>query len=131
MTDEQLAELSMYKPGEVARMLSISITRLERWAREDRVPHVRTGVLRGVEYTAEDVRRIGQMLPARMGGRRGGQATVSREDPTGAVEQSTSDAAGQQSGGEQGPPSAPAEPPLVDIAAWAQLRAHRPRPRST
>ena len=111
MTDEQLAELRMYKPAEVALMLKIPITRLETWVRDDRVPHLRAGVLRGVEFTAEDIRQIGRMLPDLMGGRRGG---------------------GQAStpGGRQ-----PAEaPPLSEltaetIAGWAQLRAHRSAPR--
>src|SRR5687768_1603428 len=79
MTDEQLAELRMYKPAEVARMLNIPITRLETWVREDRVPHLRAGVLRGVEFTAEDVRQIGRMLPDLMGGRRGGPRTGTPE----------------------------------------------------
>jgi hypothetical protein len=109
MTDEQLAELRMYKPAEVARMLNIPITRLETWVREDRVPHLRAGVLRGVEFTAEDVRQIGRMLPDLMGGRRGGRRTGTPE--------------GQQT-------AACLEPTAEMVAGWAQLRAHRPAPRS-
>ena len=63
MTDEQLAELRVYKPAEVARMLNIPITRLETSVRENRVPHLRAGVLRGVEFTAEDIREMGRMVP--------------------------------------------------------------------
>ena len=33
MTDEQIAELVVYKPAEVARMLNIPLTRLETWVR--------------------------------------------------------------------------------------------------
>jgi hypothetical protein len=112
-------------------MLNSPITRLETWVREDRVPHLRAGVTRGVEFTAEYIRQIGRDLPELMGGRRGRRASGSSGGRTGPAEQATSRAAGPQSGGRQWPPSVPAEPPVVDIAAWAQLRAHQPRPRST
>jgi hypothetical protein len=114
MTEEELAELRAYKPVEVAQMLNIPMTRLEGWVREDRVPHARAGVVRGVEFSAEDIRQIARMRPELMGGRRGGQATTSPQSRTASVEQ---------------PTSAAAQPPVIDIAAWSQLRAHRRRPR--
>ena len=109
MTDEQLAELRLYKPAEVARMLNIPITRLETWVRKDRVPHLRAGVQRAVEFTAEDIRQIGRMLPDLMGARRGGHRAVTPEE--------------QQT-------SACLEPTAEMVAGWAQLRAHQPAPRS-
>jgi hypothetical protein len=54
MTDEELAELRAYKPAEVAAMLNLPITRLHQWVRDDLVPHARAGVVRGVEFSAED-----------------------------------------------------------------------------
>jgi hypothetical protein len=116
MTEEELTEIRAYKPAEVAQMLDLPITRLKTWVREDLVPHVRAGALRGVEFSAEDIRQIARMRPELMGGRRGGPATTSPQSRTESVEQ---------------PTSAAAQPPVIDIAAWSQLRAHRPRPRST
>ena len=111
MTDERLAELRMYKPAEVALMLNIPITRLETWVRDDRVPHLRAGVLRGVEFTAEDIRQIGRMLPDLMGGRRGGgQAST----PGGTAAR-------------RGP--APFGADGRDDRRLGALRAHRPAPR--
>jgi hypothetical protein len=130
MTEEELAELRAYKPAEAAQMLNIPITRLETWVREDKVPHQRAGVSRGVEFSAEDIRWIGRKRPELMGGRRGGQATKDPEVLTDARKQPASGAAGQHSDGEPRSPSAPAGPPVVDIAGWAQLRAHCPRPRA-
>jgi hypothetical protein len=112
MTEEELAELRVYKPAEVARMLNIPDGRLERWFRENRVPHLRAGVLRGVEFTAEDIREIGRMLPELMGGRRGGRdAGTPDGHQGGAALESASEAS------------------TASIAEWAQLRAHRPRAR--
>lgn len=110
MTDEELAELRIYKPAEVARTLNIPITRVETWVREHRVRHLRAGEVRGVEFTAEHVRELAAKLPELVGGHRGGPATQVGRTAT----------------------SAPAsvQPPPEVIAAWAQLRAHRPRSRS-
>jgi hypothetical protein len=110
MTEEQLAEIRVYKPAEVAKMLNIPITRLEIWAREDRVPHLRAGVSRGVEYTAEDIRVIARMLPELMGGRRGGRIVAANELQEVAA-------------------AAAAMPSAETIAGWVQLKAHRPTSR--
>jgi hypothetical protein len=111
MTEEELAELRAYKPAEAARMLNIPLTRLETWVREDRVPHARAGVLRGVEFSAEDIRQIGRMRPELMGGRRGGHRTG-----TPGVRQTAA------------APTRP-EPSAETIAGWARLSAHQPAPR--
>jgi hypothetical protein len=111
MTEEELAELRVHKPAEVARMLNIPVTRLERWVRENRVRHLRAGVSRGVEFKAEHIRQISQMLPELQAGRRCGRPG------------STPD--GQRSAA----PSRPG-PSEEQVAGWAQLRAHRPTPRS-
>ena len=95
----------------MARILNIPITRLETWARKARVPHLRAGVSRGVEYTAEDIRHISQMLPELMGGRRG----VLR--------------AGASDGQQTAADAVRREPTAETIAGWAQLRAHRPAAR--
>lgn len=129
MTEEELTQLRAYKPAEVARMLNIPITRLETWVRENRVPHERAGVTRGVEFSAEDIRWIGMKRPELMGGRRGGQASSSSAGSTGPAEQPTSGAVGESGGGTEPTSTTPA--PSIDIAAWSQIRAHRPRPRST
>lgn len=112
MTDEQLAELRVYKPAEVAQMLNIPTTRREKWARDDLVPHLRAGVRRGVEYTAEDVRVIGRTLPELMGGRRGGRLAAATE--------------GHQL---EAAWAAGLAPPAETIAGWLQLKTHRPTPR--
>jgi hypothetical protein len=112
MTEEELAELRVYKPAEVARMLHIPITRLERWVRENRVPHLRAGVSRGVEFQTEHIRRISQMLPELQAGRRCGRP------------------AGTPDGQQTGPGPADAVPSVEQVAGWARLRAHRPTPRS-
>ena len=85
MTDEQLAELRLYNPTEVARMLRIPLTRLETWAREDQVPHLRAGFLRGVEFTVEDLRHIDRKLPEltqRCGGTETGAPSASALMPS-------------------------------------------------
>jgi hypothetical protein len=58
MNGEELAEIRAYEPAEVARKLNIPITRLETWVRQEQVPHARAGVLRGVEFSAEDIRQM-------------------------------------------------------------------------
>ena len=108
MTDEQLAEIRLYKPAEVARMLNMPITRVETWVREDRVRHLRAGEVRGVEFTAEHIRELAARLPELMGGHRGGRGTGTPEE--------------QQT-------AAGLEPTAEMVAGWAQLRAHRPAPR--
>jgi hypothetical protein len=129
MTEEDLAELRAYRPADVDRLLNIPITRVERWVREDRVPHRRAGVARGVGFTAEDVSWIGSRLPELIGGRRGPQPAEDLEGEP-AAGGGASGPVGLRSGRNVEPPAAAAVPPMVDIAAWAQLRAHQPRPRS-
>ena len=80
LTEEEPAELRAYKPAEVAQMLNVPITRLETWVREDRVPHARAGVVRGVEFSAEDIKQIARMRPELMGGRRGAARRARRTD---------------------------------------------------
>ena len=67
MTEDELAELRACKPADVAQTLDLPITRLETWVREDRVPHARAGAVRGVEFSAEDIRQIARMRPELMG----------------------------------------------------------------
>jgi hypothetical protein len=112
MTEEELAELRAYKPAEVAQMLNMPITRLETWVREDRVPRARAGVVRGVEFSAEDIRQIARMRPELMGGRRGGRQ------------------AGTPDGQQIAPAPARSEPTAEVMAGWAHLTAHRPAPRT-
>jgi hypothetical protein len=100
MTDEELAELRVYMPAEVARMLNIPEGRPERWVPEGRVPHLRAGVSRGVEFTAGDIREIGRMLPELMGGRRAGPLN-----------------------GRQAAAAPRVEPSAETIAGWAPLTA--------
>jgi hypothetical protein len=114
MTEEELAELRAYKPVEAAQMLNIPISRLETWVREDRVPHQRAGVSRGVEFSADDIRWIGRMRAELMGGRRGGRRAGMQD--------------GQQHGVTPAVPASPA-PPAQKLAEWAQLRAHQRTPR--
>jgi hypothetical protein len=104
MTDEELAELRVYMLAEVARMLNIPEGRPERWVPEGRVPHLRAGVSRGVEFTAGDIREIGRMPPELMGGRRGGR----RAGPL---------------NGRQAAAAPRVEPSAETIAGWAPLTA--------
>ena len=112
MTDDQIATLRRYKPAEVVQLLNIPAKRLKAWVQEDRVPYQCAGVERGVWFTAEDIRRIGEKLPELMGGRRSRRG------------------AGPLGGQPEGAAASQTEPPAVDLAAWAQLKAHRPRPRA-
>lgn len=113
MTEDELTELRAYKPAEVAQMLNIPITRLEGWVRRNLVPHTRAGVLRGVEFSAEDIREIARLRPELVGGRRG----VRRADTS--DKRQDGDAAAM----------APLELPAQQLAEWAQLTAHQRRPR--
>jgi hypothetical protein len=129
MTEEQLAAVCLYTSKEVVQMLRLRPTWLKNWITDERVPHVRAGANRGVRFTAAHILEIGGMLPELLGGRRGGSSADDTQDWAGRVEQPTSGSAGKAGGG-AGPTSATPAPPVVDIAAWSQLRAHRPRPRS-
>jgi hypothetical protein len=117
-------------------MLNVPKTWLKRWVTARVVPHQRKGnpagkQQRGVWFTLQDIPEIGRRLPELMAGHSGGRDAGSSEGPTGPLAQPKSGGAGPESDGKPSTPSAPAEPPVVDIAAWAQLKAHRPRPRST
>jgi hypothetical protein len=111
-------------------MLRLKPTWLKNWITEERVPHVRAGRNRGVRFTAAHVLKISSMLPDLLGGHRGAPAAGDMQDRTGRVERPTSGAAGETGGG-TGPTSATPARSVIDIAAWSQLRAHRPRHRST
>ena len=63
-----------------------------------------------MEFTAEHVRELAARLPELMGGHRGGRRT--------GMPQASQRAA------------ACLEPTAEMVAGWAQLRAHRPTPRS-
>jgi|1185.fasta_scaffold725106_1 hypothetical protein len=128
MTEEQLAAVRLYTAEEVVAMLGLKPTWLKNWITQKRVPHVRSGVDRGVRFTAAHILEIGDMLPDLLGGHRGGRAGEDAQEEGGQAKQLTSRAAGEAAGG-TGPTSSTSALPVVDIAAWAQLRAHRPRPR--
>jgi hypothetical protein len=97
----------------VVEKLGLKAKWLKTWITQNRVPHVRSGVDRGVRFTAADILEIGRMLPQLLGGRRGGHTL------------STTDAAIELSASPRREPSADA------IAGWAQLSAHRPRLRAS
>ena len=131
MTEEQLAAVRLYTSEEVVEKLGLKPTWLKNWITENRVPHLRSGVDRGVQFTAAHILEIGRMLPELLGGRRGGSpASGTSADPE-RTGRPTSDGARQQPGDGQRRASPPAVPSVVDISAWSQLRAHRPRPRNT
>ncbi len=131
MTEEQLAAVRLYTSEEVVAKLGLKPTWLKNWITQDRVPHVRSGADRGVRFTAADIFEIGGMLPELLGGRRGGSTAGGTQARAAAVSQPASGAAGQQPGDGERRESSAAVPSVVDISAWSQLRAHRPRPRST
>jgi hypothetical protein len=126
MTEEQLAAVRLYTAGEVVTMLRLKPTWLKNWITQQRIPHVRSGAERGVCFTAEHVLEIGRMLPELLGGRRGSSGMAATQPGAGAAERPRHGPAGQQSRGDERPSPVP---PAVDVTAWAQLRAHRPRPR--
>lgn len=130
MTEEQLAAVRLYTSQEVVQMLRLKPTWLKNWITEERVPHVRASGKRGVRFTAAHILAIGGMLPDLLGGHRGVPTAGGPLERASRVEQPTSGAAGE-SGGGTGPTSASPARSVIDIAAWSQLRAHRPRPRST
>jgi hypothetical protein len=130
MTEEQLAAVRLYTAQEVVAMLGLNPTWLKNWITQERVPHLRAGEERGVQFTQAHILEIGSMLPELLGSHRGGRAADDMPDPGGQVRQSTSPAAAGKSKGVAVRGPAQSTPPVVDIAAWAQLKAHRPRSRS-
>jgi predicted DNA-binding transcriptional regulator AlpA len=127
MTEEQLAAVRLYTAEEVVKMLGLKPTWLKNWITEKRVPHVRAGGDRGVRFTAAHILEIGGMLPGLLGGHRGGRAVDDTKDRGGEV---TQPRAAGESRGATGPTSAALASPVVDIAAWAELKAHTPHSRS-
>jgi predicted DNA-binding transcriptional regulator AlpA len=79
MTEEQLAAVRLYTSEEVVEKLGLKPTWLKNWITQNRVPHVRSGVDRGVRFTAADIFEIGRMLPELLGGRRGGSAVGDKQ----------------------------------------------------
>jgi len=130
MTEEQLAAVRLYTSTEVVRMLRLKPTWLKKWITDERVPHVRAGAERGVRFTAQHILEIGSMLPELLGGHRGGSTAGHPRARDAVLGQPTPGATAQQPSGDHGETSVEA-PAVVDIAAWSQLRAHRPRPRSS
>ncbi|MGY2085906.1 hypothetical protein [Blastococcus sp. SYSU DS0539] len=114
MTDEQLAAVRCYTSAEVVRMLNMKQKWLKDLVRERRVPHQRTGTTKGVWFTADDVLKIGEMLPNLMSHRRNSSEAGPADE--------------QQYGGMPAEP-AQAEVSAQKIAEWAQLTAHQRRPR--
>jgi hypothetical protein len=129
MTDEQLAAIRLYTAEEVVAMLRLKPTWLKNWITQGRVRHLRAGEDRGVQFTLEHILEIGSRLPELLGGDRGGRAADDSRDPSGQVKQVETSAASGESRSVAGPGPAQPAPPVVDIAAWAQLKAHRPRSR--
>jgi predicted DNA-binding transcriptional regulator AlpA len=64
--DEQLAPIRVYRSPDVVEALGIKKTWLKRWVTDRRVPHQRSGALRGVWFTWSDILAIGAMLPELM-----------------------------------------------------------------
>jgi hypothetical protein len=77
--NEQLAPLRVYRSADVVGALGIKKTWFKRWVTDRRVPHQRSGVVRGVWFTWNDIVAIGAMLPELMGGRRGVHRTGTPE----------------------------------------------------
>jgi hypothetical protein len=116
MTEEQLAAVRRYTSAEVVQMLNIPAKWLKELVRERRVPHQRTGPTKGVWFTAEDVLKIGEMLPDLMSRRRSsGEARPADGQPDDGVP----------------PGPAQAELPAQMLAEWAQLTAHQRTSRRT
>jgi hypothetical protein len=65
-TPEPFVTLRRYTRTEVAAMLNIPDTWLKRWVTDDAIPHRRSGAVRGVWFTYDDVLAIGVLLPALM-----------------------------------------------------------------
>jgi hypothetical protein len=63
MTEEQLAAARLYTATEVVAMLRLKPTWLKNWITQERVPHLRAGGNRGVQFTQAHILEIGSMLP--------------------------------------------------------------------
>jgi hypothetical protein len=94
MTEEQLAAVRCYTQADVVEALKIKKTWLKRWVSAGCIPHQRSGdpngkQQRGVWFTAEDVLKIGRMLPVLMTTRQSKAAVAMNADParSGAPEQ--------------------------------------------
>jgi hypothetical protein len=131
MTEEQLAAVRLYTSQEVVKALRLKPTWLKRWITEERVPHVRAGVKRGVRFTAAHVLEIGRMLPDLLGGQRGASVASEAEVRAAGVDLPAAGAAGERPDDREPRARSAVEPSVIDIASWSQLRAHRPRPRSS
>lgn len=70
MTTDPLALLRRHTRAEAASLLNVPESWLRRWVTEGRIPHQRSGKVRGVWFTYNDVCVIGRMLPELMVGSR-------------------------------------------------------------
>jgi hypothetical protein len=131
VTEEQLAANRLYKSKQVVQILDIEPTWLKRWITAERVPHLRSGAQRGVRFTAAHILEIGTMLPELLGGHRGGAAADDRQAGEAVQEEPRPCADDRRSGGSKRRTPSEAMPTVADLAAWAQLRAHLLRSRST
>ncbi len=130
MTEEQVAARRLYTADEVVALLRLKPTWLENWVTENRVRHLRAGDRRGVRFTLEHIIELGDRLPELLGGHCGGRAAVDAREPSGPVHQAETLPGPDP---KQRAVSGPARPatPVVDIAAWALAKAHRPRSRGS
>jgi hypothetical protein len=129
MIEEQLTAVRLYTAEEVVAMLRLRPTWLKNWITQKRVPHLRAGADRGVRFTQAHILEIGSQLPELLGGHRGGRAADDAREPSGPVQQAESLARPEDLGRRAVSGPARPAPPVVDIAAWAQLKAHHPRSR--
>jgi len=79
MTEEQFAAVRLYTSEEVVEKLGLEPTSLKDWITDNRVPHLRSDVERGVQFGAAHILEIGRMLPELLGGRRGGSPPAARQ----------------------------------------------------
>lgn len=66
MNDDDFKTLRRYTAAEVVAKLRIRPTWLKRWVSANAVPHQRSGTVRGVWFTYDDILAIGRMLPTLM-----------------------------------------------------------------
>ena len=82
-----------YKTKEVALLLGCKISWLETWVTKGLIPHQRSGALRGVWFTYDDMIATGRMMPSLMTPRQANSRAEERPLNVGAADASSDTAA--------------------------------------
>lgn len=120
MCDDDFRKLRRYTRPEVAKLLNVSDSWLKKQVSKETVPFQKTGEVRGVWFTYDDVCAIGQLLPTLM----------STRSPAPVMGPAAQEAAADAVGDADAASAAGVVEP-DDVFAWLDLQpARRAAPRS-